>query len=84
MNKDLKVFTDYCRQKEINYNIYNHFENGKHYIKLALSKDKCVHTELYDIDNVSQSSISIWVMFLTLARNINFVYDVIKEHTNEM
>lgn len=79
MNEDMKAFVDYCRQKEINYNIYNYFEDGKHCIKLALSKDKCVHTELYDINKVSQSSVSIWFMFLTLARNINFVYDVVKD-----
>lgn len=83
MNEDLKAFTDYCRQKEINYNIYNYFDKGRLWMKIALSKDKCVHTEIYDINNVCKSNISIWFMFLTLARNINFVYDVIDEHKND-
>lgn len=80
MNEALNTFTDYCRQKEINYNIYNYYDNGCHFMKIALSKDKCVHTETYDIDDVCQSGISIWFMFLTLARNINFAYDVVKDN----
>jgi len=83
MNEDLKEFFSYCRQKEIKFNIYNHFEDGKYYIKLALSKDKCVHTKLFDISKINNGT-SIWFLFLTFARNVEFIYNVTEEYEREI